>query len=502
MLIGLETSQQTQQLVVFDSASPGTLISQTPISGLVAGDTLVGLTFRPATGGLYALGEQIAPGQTVSRLYTLDPGSGAATNVSPAAGFGHGGNPGSSFSFDPVADQIRLVDTANENLRINPATGAVASVDTALSKAGIPVPSFGSPTSIAYDHKVAGATATTLFGINNLNGFFPSSELETIGSTNGSPDSANSGLVSDLFQLFHGIPFGFDIVPSQTPGGVAYAIVEFQTGSHIVGGDFTLPDFGPPTLITIDLSTGTITSLGVVATGVSPESLAVIPPPRTSSSGGSGSSMPPTSANLSPSQRFVSEAFLDLLGHNPDQNSLSALAGFLDNGLFSRLQLVLGVEHSPEYYAHVVDALYRATLGRPADAGALQAGAMFLATGGSQAELKALLYGSPEYLQKAGGTTHGFLAALFPDVTGQPLDGATEGLLDGLLAAGVSRTALALTLLQTPTASQRQVSRFFSTFLGRLPNAAEVNAHAGLVQAGAADLDLALILASDEFFHQ
>jgi hypothetical protein len=198
----------------------------------------------------------------------------------------------------------------------------------------------------------------------------------------------------------------------------------------------------------------------------------------------------------------VSEAFLDLLGRNPDQNSLTALAGFLGNGQFSRLQFVLGVEHSPEYYAHAVDSLYRAVLGRPADAGALQAGALLLAAGGSQDELRALLYGSPEYLQKAGGTTHGFLAALFADVTGQQLDGATEGLLNGLLSAGVSRTALALVLLRTPTAAQQQVRQFYSTFLGRLPSTVEGNTHAGLVLASGADLDLALILASDEFFHQ
>jgi hypothetical protein len=53
----------------------------------------------------------------------------------------------------------------------------------------------------------------------------------------------------------------------------------------------------------------------------------------------------------------------------------------------------------------------------------------------------------------------------------------------------------------TPADSQQQVSRYFSAFLGRLPSAAERIAHAGLVQAGAADLDLALILASDEFLH-
>src|SRR5258705_11725879 len=62
----------TNSLVVFDSATPGTASAALPGTGLVAGDTLVGLDFRPANGQLYGLGSG-------SRLYPINRLAGAAT---------------------------------------------------------------------------------------------------------------------------------------------------------------------------------------------------------------------------------------------------------------------------------------------------------------------------------------------------------------------------------------------------------------------------------------
>jgi hypothetical protein len=219
--------------------------------------------------------------------------------------------------------------------------------------------------------------------------------------------------------------------------------------------------------------------------------------PQTSDQGPPAAAPPAGAPN---NQRFVSQVFLDLLGRHPDQNDLTVLAAFLDQGAVTRLQFVQAVEQSPEYLGRLVDQMYQTILGRAADPAGRQACVLFLQAGGSADDLRALLYGSPEYYQRAGGTDSAFLAALFPDVVGQPVDAGTDNVLLGLLGEGVSRAALAQVLLHTPAASQRQVSQFFQQFLGRAPGAAEVSAHADLVATGRADLDLALILASDEFF--
>ena len=66
------------QLISFDSLSPGNLISARTITGLQTSESLLGIDYRPANGLLYALGDS-------SRLYTINPATGAATQVGTAS---------------------------------------------------------------------------------------------------------------------------------------------------------------------------------------------------------------------------------------------------------------------------------------------------------------------------------------------------------------------------------------------------------------------------------
>lgn len=123
------------------------------LSGLVTGESIVGLDFRPANGSLYALSNQ-------SRLFSVNTASGALTVVGttlvPSLN-------GTSFGFDfnPTVDRIRVVSNTGQNLRLNPDLGAVAAVDVNLNP-GTPFVSGA-----AYANNVAGATATTLFVLDS-----------------------------------------------------------------------------------------------------------------------------------------------------------------------------------------------------------------------------------------------------------------------------------------------------------------------------------------------
>jgi hypothetical protein len=500
-----------QHLLGFDSASPGTFTSQVPISGLVSGETLTAISFRPSTDRLYALGVGnyfSSGGQylVTAHLYTLDPGTGAATLVSPAAGFTLPQSGGDSMSFDPVRDQVRVINTAGANLRLNPATGTVVAQDHSLANQPYAIQG------IVYDRAVPGATATTLYGIGSVSVVDPHKTLTTITADVGVVDPvAPVGISMDLGYLFPGLSGtnnvnlnGFSIVPSSTAGGEAYVVYrDFFVAIASPSREASLTQ-----LFTVNLSTGAATLLGNVGNvqptvngppAITLNGIAVVPPPLPpgGGTGGGGGSLP---ANLTGNPRFVSEVFLALLGRNPDANSLSLFATLLEQG-YSRMQFVLDVEHSPEYYYHTVDGLYRDILGRAADATGLQGGALFLAAGGSQDELKALLYGSPEYYQRCGGTDAGFLALCFGGITGQSLDVNSQDVLTGLLSAGVSRTSLALVLLRTPVSGLEQARRFFAEFLGRLPGPLEAGLHGGVVLGSGPEIDLAIILASDEFFN-
>src|SRR3954469_20317350 len=78
------------QLLLIDSAAPGTVLRTVSVTGLQSGEVLHGIDYRPASGELYGLGS--------SNLYVLNTNTGFA---SPVVG---GAFPatisGTSFGFD------------------------------------------------------------------------------------------------------------------------------------------------------------------------------------------------------------------------------------------------------------------------------------------------------------------------------------------------------------------------------------------------------------------
>ena len=163
----------TNALLRFDSATPSAITTVGTITGIGA-QQVQGIDFRPATGQLYA----IAQAGAVAQLYTVNASTAAATPVGAAFNF-----PGttSEISFDPVADNIRLVLTDSTNRRIDPTTGALLPINTPINS--------GNDFVIAYDRHFPGTTQTTLFAYD-----FTANALVTIGSANGTPNSADTGL--------------------------------------------------------------------------------------------------------------------------------------------------------------------------------------------------------------------------------------------------------------------------------------------------------------------
>ena len=140
------------QIVTFDTNTPSTPLSVVAITGLQSGETALGIDVRPATGQLYLLGSS-------SRIYVIDPVTGAATAVGAAFTPALSGT-AFGFDFNPTVDRIRVVSDTGQNLRLNPDTGAVAAVDGALNPGAPHV--VGS----AYTNNFAGATTTTLYAID------------------------------------------------------------------------------------------------------------------------------------------------------------------------------------------------------------------------------------------------------------------------------------------------------------------------------------------------
>lgn len=150
------------QLRSFSPATPATLSAPIKISGLNAGENVLGVDFRPSNARLYALTGN-------GRLLTVDPTTGVATavaNLSADAAdtsLPYAGLNGTSFvvDFNPVADRLRVISNLGQSLRINVDTGATTT-DGNINRATPAVVAAG-----AYTNSFAGTTATDLFDIDS-----------------------------------------------------------------------------------------------------------------------------------------------------------------------------------------------------------------------------------------------------------------------------------------------------------------------------------------------
>lgn len=154
----------TNRILSFNRDAPGTIISDVAVSGLVVGESLLGIDVRPADGNLYGLG-------STGRVYTINASTGAATlrstltadaadTTSPYAAL-----VGTEFAvdFNPVPDRMRVVSNSGLNLRINVDTGATFT-DGAIN-GGAPTSAVSSA---AYTNSFAGAGTTTLYDIDTV----------------------------------------------------------------------------------------------------------------------------------------------------------------------------------------------------------------------------------------------------------------------------------------------------------------------------------------------
>ncbi|HEU4389389.1 MAG TPA: DUF4394 domain-containing protein [Blastocatellia bacterium] len=149
-------------LVSFNPDRPDVITSRVRIKGLQAGESIVGIDFRPANGRLYALGSS-------SRIYTINLNNGRVT-PRPVAPFSTGLT-GSSFGFDfnPVPDRIRVVSDFDQDLRLNPDTGEIAAIDGTLAFVSGDTNANRNPNiaASAYSSNFAGTPVTTLYEIDS-----------------------------------------------------------------------------------------------------------------------------------------------------------------------------------------------------------------------------------------------------------------------------------------------------------------------------------------------
>ncbi len=233
------------RIVGFSLANPQSVITDFPVTGLQAGESLLSIDYRPANGILYGVGSS-------NRLYAVNPKTGEASQVGTGQ-FAVGLTPGAAgLDFNPTVDRIRFVNQAGQNARLNPDNGAIVDFDTLA--AGIQLDrnlvyatgdrNFGSTPSAAaaaYTNNFAGATSTTLFVIDSNSDVLVRQ------------DPPNNGVLNTIGSL--GVDatsiLGFDI---RSIGGREVAVAALEVG-------------GVSGLYNINLSTGQASFVNQIADG-------------------------------------------------------------------------------------------------------------------------------------------------------------------------------------------------------------------------------------------
>ncbi len=240
---------ESQALIRFNAGTPRRIEQRLPVSGLAAGETLVGIDFRVARGVLYGV-------TSAGRLVTLDTATARAMPVGAAPAVALQGTR-FGVDFNPAADRVRVVSDTGQNLRLHPDTGALAATDPPLAAAtpGGPAPALAGA---GYTYNKRNEKLTTNYALDIGRGW-----LVTQGSIEGVEPvvSPNTGRIFDVGALGTGPvdDAAFDIADLDNA-----ALAALRVG-------------GRTRLFAIDLASGRATLLGSVGDGGPLRGIAIQP---------------------------------------------------------------------------------------------------------------------------------------------------------------------------------------------------------------------------------
>ena len=268
------------QLLRFNTATPGTSTS-VALSGVIAGETVVGVDFRPQTGQLYAFG--VNASTNTATIYLVDPQTGAATAIGTPGQIAFvdaGGNPidlpagGYGMDFNPAVDRIRITTDSGLNFRINPNNGAAVDSDANAANGinpdgsinGLPAGSTGVSANAytnSFGQPLVGGV-TTLYTLDAASNSLFIQNLPNAGTLTGQVAVTLGGSALDFTSVN-----GFDI-----PAGVRVS----TSNSAAAGVGFAgLTVGGVNSLYSINLVSGEATNLGAIGTQLAGLALADSP---------------------------------------------------------------------------------------------------------------------------------------------------------------------------------------------------------------------------------
>jgi hypothetical protein len=254
-------------LLPFDVEHPQLVGTPIPITGMFGGEIMVGIDIRPMNGHLYGIAISQAGGSV--QLYHIGLQTGVAVRLGNAANFYKNNGvtldlivPGNfDVDFDPSRDQLRVVNDAGQNFRLDPNTGDPVDGDTVAPGVNMDPPIVGGATPITgaafTNNDEIGSSSPLLFTLSpaantlnyqdRFNGGYNGIQMAPVAVT-------LNGATLDFAAVN-----GFDIGPNIRAIG--------STAPHAVGSGHALLSLTPtggPGLYTINLETGVATFAGAL----------------------------------------------------------------------------------------------------------------------------------------------------------------------------------------------------------------------------------------------
>jgi hypothetical protein len=220
-----------------------------------------------------------------------------------------------------------------------------------------------------------GGVAATTFTVNSatqITATAPAQAAGTVDVTVRTAAGTSAQVTADRFTYNPPAPPTAPTVTGITPasgstvGGTTVAVTgtNFFAVALVSFGDVPTADFTivSPTQITVRAPAHAAATVDVTVTNIDGTSARVSADRFTYTQ---------SAPQLTPTQRYVNQAYRDLLGRDADAGGLAYFSGQLDRGSLSRFQVASILTATDEYRAKAVNDTYRALLGRDATRGPL-----------------------------------------------------------------------------------------------------------------------------------
>lgn len=201
-------------------------------------------------------------------------------------------------------------------------------------------------------------------------------------------------------------------------------------------------------------------------------------------------------------QKYIAQVYRDLFFRSPDALGLASWTTALLNGT-PRVEVANGITYSTEYRSLMIAGVYQQFLGRDPEAAGLANWLRAMEGGMTIAQMQSGFIASPEYYAAAGGTPEGWVAALYDGVLYRAAADAEIQAWVALLAAGGSRSQVAMGFLLSPEHLTDVVTGYYWWLLGRDLDPTGKAAWVFILGAGGRDeAIIGSIIASDEYYNR